>query len=296
VTIAVYLPLLLPLLVSAIARWAADRVRPGAAVRGLVAAAVAGAALSVWSLTLLTLTLFDDLPRFHAPAGTDFPEPVPDAVGLFALAALAGGAVRLTLDLRHRADAVRRLRAPGRPENGLVVADWAAPLAVAVPGRPGHVLVTSGMLRLLGAPERRAVLAHERAHLRHRHHLAVSAVAAAAAVNPLLRPVRETVTYLVERWADEEAATTVGDRGLVARAVARAALATVPAALGGLGAPGGLGVHGGVIVRRVGALGRPPVGKARRLLTASAVTIALCLLAGGHATRDFVELLRLWLA
>ena len=289
-TVAVYLPLLLPLLVSAIAWRAGDRVRPGAAVRGLVGAAVTTAALSIWSLVLLALTLFDDLPAFREPAGSHLPEPVPDAVAVLALAALAGAAVQLGRDLRRRAGTVRRLRGPEPPEDGLVVADWAAPLAVAVPGRPGHVLVTSGMLRLLDAPERRAVLAHERAHLRHRHHLAVSAAAAAAAVNPLLRPAREAVTYLVERWADEDAAADVGDRRLVARAVARAALATAGEPIGTA-----LAVSGGVVVRRVGALRRPPARNAGRLLVAAAVAVALCLLTGGEATAGFVEVLRAWL-
>jgi hypothetical protein len=47
-----------------------------------------------------------------------------------------------------------------RAAAGLVVADWEAPLAV--PGRPGHVLVTRGMLRLIEPAERRAVFAHKR--------------------------------------------------------------------------------------------------------------------------------------
>jgi hypothetical protein len=145
------------------------------------------------------------------------------------------------------------------------------------------------MLRLLDASERRAVLAHEQAHLRHNHHLAVSVAGAAAAVNPLLRPAASAVTYLVERWADEDAATVVGDRGLVARAVARAALGVPPPGVSGLG------LHGGVVVRRVRALRRPPAGNAGRLLAASATAIALGLFAGSHATSDFVEMLRAWL-
>jgi Zn-dependent protease with chaperone function len=293
VTAVVYLPLLLPVLVSLAARWAADRGRPALAVKGLVAAASVSAALSLWSLVLLALTLFDDVPPWRAlgaTPGLHLPKPVPDAVAALALGGLGWAAVRLGRDLRHRADTVRRLREAGTPSAGLVVADWNSPLAVAVPGRPGHVLVTSGMLRVLGPDERRAVLAHERAHLSHRHHRAVSAAAAAAAVNPLLVPVRTAVTYLVERWADEEAAAVVDDRGLVARAVARAALATTGEPL----APA-LGVHGGVIVRRVSALRRPPTGGGGLLPLAALAAAAVCLLAGGDATTDFVEVARAWL-
>jgi Zn-dependent protease with chaperone function len=223
VTVEIYLPLLLPVLVAVGARWTAEHARPAVAVRGLVTAAVVAAIASVWSLIMLAMTGLDDLPPL---AGRDRSQPVPDAIAVLAIGALAWGTVRLLRDVHRRHDTARRLRAAGAPSDGLVVADWTAPLAVAVPGRPGHLLVTTGMLRGLDAHERRAVLAHERAHLQHRHHLAVAWVAAAASVNPLLRPVRETVTYLVERWADEEAATAVADRGLVARAVARAALAT----------------------------------------------------------------------
>lgn len=295
-TIFVYVPLLLPLLVALAARGLADRARPRVAVLGLVAAAVLTAAGSVWSLLLLVLTLFDDLPSMVALAsrpGAHLPEPVPDQVALGAWALLLWALVRLARDLHRRRDAVRRLRNAGPAAGGVVVADWAEPLAVAVPGRPGEVLVTTGMLRVLDAAERRAVLAHERAHLTHRHHLAVLLAGAAAAVNPLLRPVRETVGYLVERWADEEAAAAVGDRDLVARAVARAALATAeptPAAA--------LGMHGGAIVRRVRALQGPAPATGRRLLAVLAAATAVafaCVLATTLATADFFTVLTTWL-
>lgn len=292
-TVAVYLPFLLPLLVAGAARYA-DRARPRAAVPGLVAAAVLSAAATLWSLLLLFLTLFDDLPSMIAAdtrAGMRLPEPVPDWVAVTALVLLVIALIRVERDLRFRHTAARRLRNAGPAAGGVVVADWSEPLAVAVPGRPGEILLTTGMLRVLTAEERRAVLAHERAHLTHRHHMAVLLTSAAAAVNPLLRPAKDAVTYLVERWADEEAATGVGDRDLVARAVARAALATAshPAP-----APA-LGMHGGVIVCRVRALHSPPPASARwQLALLSAVAIA-CLLLETTATVSFVDTLRAWL-
>jgi Zn-dependent protease with chaperone function len=296
-TLAVYLPLLLPLLVALAARSVAERARPPAAVLGLVSAAVLTAAGSVWSLLLLVLTLFDDLPSMIAANVRNdmrLPEPVPDQVALTALALLVWAAVRLTRDLYRRRDTVRRLRNAGPAADGVVVADWSEPLAIAVPGRPGEVLLTTGMIRVLGAAERRAVVAHERAHLAHRHHLAVQLAGAAAAVNPLLRPVRDTVGYLVERWADEEAARVVGDRDLVARAVARAALATAqptPATA--------LGMHGGVIVRRVRALQVPPPTSGRRrllaILAGATSVILVCALAAALATADFFAVLQAWL-
>lgn len=88
------------------------------------------------------------------------------------------------------------------------------------------------MLAALQPAERRVLLAHERAHLAHRHALLVHAVTLAAVANPLLMPVRTTVTYLVERWADEYAAEAVDDRDTTARALARAAVAAYRPACG----------------------------------------------------------------
>jgi Zn-dependent protease with chaperone function len=254
--IAIYLPLLLAFFLALVARRFPTRGTPALAAYGLVAASVIAVASSTWSLVLLALTLLDDVPPLAAldeRAVPELPEPVPGVVALTAAVVLAWGIVRLIVDLRRRLDTHRRLRTAGTARAGLVVADWQAPLAVAVPGRPGHLLVTTGMLRLLDADERRVVFAHERAHLAHRHHRLVAVAAAAAAVNPLLVPARDAVAYLVERWADEDAAAAVGDRDLAARAVARAALATV--------APGSaLGMHGGVALHRVRALApvQPP--------------------------------------
>ncbi|WP_433291838.1 M56 family metallopeptidase [Actinoplanes sp. CA-030573] len=292
-TLAVYLPLLLPVLVAWAARHATDRGRPRAAVPSLVAAAVLTAAASIWSLLLLVLTLFDDLPAMAAlksRAGMHPPEPVPDGVAVLAAAALCLVLISVARDVHVRRAAAARLRHAGPNAGGLVVADWAEPLAVAVPGRPGEVLLTTGMLKVLDASERRAVLAHERAHLAHRHHVAVLLASAAAAVNPLLRPARDAVAYLVERWADEEAASGVGDRDLVARAVARAALATA----GYPARSAALGVHGGAIARRVRALQRPQPGAARWQPALPAMVGIACLALDASATAQFVDVLRAW--
>jgi hypothetical protein len=294
VTVAVYLPLLLPFLVALAAHRLADRARPRAAVLGLVSASVLTATASVWSLLLLVLTLFDDLPTMvalNSRTGMHLPEPVPDAVAVTAAVVLAACLVNLARDVHHRRGTARRLRNAGPAAGGVVVADWAEPLAVAVPGRPGQILLTTGMLKVLDAEERRAVLAHERAHLAHRHHIAVMLTSAAAAVNPLLRPARDAVTYLVERWADEEAATGLGNRDLVARAVARAALATA-----GYRTPApALGVHGGVIVRRVKALHRPAPETPRWFLALPAAAVVACLALEANATLDFLSVVNAWL-
>ena len=134
-----------------------------------------------------------------------------------------------------------------------VVADD-IPSAYAVGARRGRIVVTTAMLEALSPAEQRVLLAHEEAHLRHRHNLVVVAIRIAAAANPMLRPVVGVVTQAVEQAADEHAAVVVGDRALAARSVARAA--TVRRAR--LRATGRLAVNGGDVPNRVRSLLAPP--------------------------------------
>jgi Peptidase family M48 len=291
--VAIYLPLLLALPLMLVAPRMAARGAPGPAARALTAVALVAAVSSTWSLILLALTLFDDLPPLSAldeDPSLKLPEPVPGPVALVAALVLAWGGIRLITDVRRRVGTHRRLRDVGKPQAGLVIADWTQPMAVAVPGRPGHLLVTTGILRLLDSDERRVLFAHERAHLTHRHHRLMFAAGAAAAVNPLLVPVRGAVAFLVERWADEDAATAVGDRDLTAQAVARAALATLKPA-----PPMALGIHGGTAVDRVQALSEPAPAARRRRLVGPVLIGAGCLTAIAVATVEFVALARAWL-
>ncbi|MGN6556444.1 MAG: M56 family metallopeptidase [Solirubrobacterales bacterium] len=108
----------------------------------------------------------------------------------------------------------------------LVVIEEAQPSAVAVPGRPGRIVVSRSLLQALSPSERRVLLAHERAHLDAGHHWHRSAVALAIAANPLLAPLAGAITYATERWADERAAAELGDRRRTAGALARVALLT----------------------------------------------------------------------
>ncbi|WP_238009151.1 M56 family metallopeptidase [Dactylosporangium sp. AC04546] len=293
--LAVYLPLLLPVLLAAAARPLATTAAPERAARALAAAALLAATVSTVSLVLLALTLLDDLPMLEARehiAPYPLPEPVPGPVALAAAAALAWAGWRCVANLRRSRAATRDLVAAGTAHDGLLVADLPEAHAVAVPagtGRPGHVLVTAGLLRLLDRTERAAVLAHEEAHLRHRHHRTVAAAAAAAAVNPLLRPVARVVTLLVERSADEAAATAVGDRGVVARAIAKVALS------GGGRPAGGLAAGGSDVTRRVAALTRPTGGRSHRATAGVAAVVITSAAAGGAAVADFVAVARAWL-
>jgi Zn-dependent protease with chaperone function len=101
-----------------------------------------------------------------------------------------------------------------------VMVDHPRAAAYCLPGRQRHrrIVVTTGALRTLGAPQLRAVVAHEQAHLRGRHHLVLLAVhtfALAFPGVPLFRYARSEVAALVEMRADDVAARQHGRVALV---------------------------------------------------------------------------------
>ena len=105
---------------------------------------------------------------------------------------------------------------------GLVITAWPEP-PHAIAGFPGRVVIGAPVLAALDPHHRRALLAHENAHLAARHHVYLQLVEVATAANPILRPVRRAVRLSTERWADEIAADQVGDRRVVAAAIVAAA-------------------------------------------------------------------------
>ncbi|GAA3214529.1 M48 family metalloprotease [Dactylosporangium siamense] len=295
-TFLVYLPLLLPVALALIARLLPAGARPELAARVLATCGVLTAAVSTGCLALLALTALDDLPAMEVrerTAAFPLPEPVPGAVAVGAGLLLVAAAWSVVRDLRRRRAVVADLHAAGAPHDGLLVADWTEPHAVAVPpagaGGPGHILVTSGLLRLIDAAEWRAVAAHERAHLRRRHHRTVALATTAAAVNPLLRPVAGAVALLVERSADEDAVAAVGDRHMVARAIAKVALA-------GGSRTGTLGAGGSDVVRRVAALTRPVTQGSWAGLALAAAIVLGSASAGVAALADFVRVALIWIS
>jgi Zn-dependent protease with chaperone function len=106
---------------------------------------------------------------------------------------------------------------------GLVVMDDTQPFAYAVPGWPGRIVVSRGLLRDLDGQGRRAVLTHEQTHLSERHDLHQLVTAVSTSLNPILFRSSAALRLACERRADEVAARAVGDRRAVARAIATAA-------------------------------------------------------------------------
>lgn len=99
-------------------------------------------------------------------------------------------------------------------------------LAVAVPGRRPEILLSSALERALTPDQLRAVLAHEYAHLCHRHGLAVRIAELNALCLPRWIPagaaLRRATMLLVELIADDVAASQAG-AGTLAGALSRIA-------------------------------------------------------------------------
>ncbi|MEV4252524.1 M56 family metallopeptidase [Spirillospora sp. NPDC049652] len=147
-------------------------------------------------------------------------EPVPAVAGVPAMLAFGYTCAVTARVIGRNAVAVRRAR---RLNRGVLESD--VPLALAVPGRRGGVLVSRGLLHSLTGPELAIVFRHEQSHLRHAHHRYLLVAGLTAAVTPLLRPLAARLRLALERWADEDTAQATGDRILVARTIAKVSLA-----------------------------------------------------------------------
>jgi hypothetical protein len=217
---------------------------------------------------------------------------LPDAVQALALVlvlaclvAVTGRAIRSIHTLIQADRAVKQLHPGG---GDLVVVEDDVPTAYSVACWRGRIVVSTSMLSALSAPERRALLAHEASHLRHRHHLYIHLAALAAAGNPLLRRTAQQVTRDVERWADEDAATEVGSRQLAARSLARAALVRLHRQQ-----QPGLAAADSHVTERVRALLEPAPTTRRRIAVLLVVTAVLCW-AGAIAAAEWAHQLILF--
>ncbi|MFE5730277.1 M56 family metallopeptidase [Streptomyces sp. NPDC056528] len=264
----VFLPLVLPLTAWPVARLAEQRLHPRTATRLLAAVAGVSAVCSTLCLGLLVIVGTAQLPGNPLPDGWSDPDvraavPYDGVAGRAAIPALLVVLVSCAVAALRQARVRRRAAGAlaGLPPTSVAVLPDRTPYAYALPGGRGHgpgrgrgrVVVSTGMLAGLGSAERRALFAHERAHLHARHHRYLLTVHLAARAHPFLRPLRTAVAYTAERWADEEAAAEVGSRRTVARAIGRAALLAPRAPAATLPALAAVGP----VPRRVAALMRP---------------------------------------
>lgn len=307
--LAVYLPLLFPALAALGARPLTERLEPRLATWILTVGSVVLAIGSTAVLGLLTLAAVVRIPLVASAGGFSGQvlgrgDPTAWIVGLLAAVLLAAAVTAATRMVWRRVRALftAALEAACFPgSDRLVVLDEPAADAFAMPGLPGRIVVSTGMLTALDDGERAVLLAHERSHLRSHHYLFTATVQLAAAANPLLRSAATAVTYTVERWADEHAATVIGDRRRVARTVGKAALAAksgtsrsrLPGAALGLLGRDRARTAAGPVPRRVAALLAPPPRSQALALLGVAVVLAATALCTLEAVQDLHELLKL---
>jgi Zn-dependent protease with chaperone function len=113
---------------------------------------------------------------------------------------------------------------------GATVLPYDVPAAYCLPGRRPRIVVSEAAVRELAPEELAAVLAHERAHIAGRHHLALAGAAAFHSVFPLLplaRQVRDQTALLLEMIADDRTLRAHSD-GALATAMYAMATARAP--------------------------------------------------------------------
>lgn len=217
-------PLVVAVIVAIIASCAHRRLRPSASA--MLLAAVMGITLvaAVPSLLVASAGFVAHPPAFagglawcHEVFGV---HPYVDPwLGAASTAWFAAAAFRLTRVRRawHRFHEAH--------DGAMEVVDDDVPYAFTMPGAGGRVLVSTGLIAALEPAQFAVVVAHERAHARHRHDRYVLLGDIATAIVPPLAPVRRRLRFELERWADESAVRHAdGNRSQVAHTLAQVAL------------------------------------------------------------------------
>jgi len=184
-------------------------------------------------------------------------------------------AAELVVASRRRREQLEVLALVGRRDEalGAVVVEHNTAAAYCLPGRRRRIVLTTAALQALDADQLQAVLAHEQAHLRGRHHLVTSGARALARGFPWVPAFRYAaaeVDRLVEMLADD-AATRRCDRWTVATALVALAEAQAPRAALAAGGPTALAR----VRRLVGPAA--PLGVARSTAIVTVVAAALFL-------------------
>jgi Zn-dependent protease with chaperone function len=141
---------------------------------------------------------------------------------------------------RHRREHAALVTATGRPgdEPDVAIVDHDAPAVYCLPCGRHQIVISAGALAALTPEQFRAVLAHERAHLRRRHHVILAlatALARAFPLVPLLGQARPQLAVLAEMAADDAAIRRHRRDDLAAALVALATAGALPATLAASG-------------------------------------------------------------
>lgn len=234
------------------APWARRAPRLAIAAWQAVAASVllslvaAGAALSIsfqhvrGDLARLLDLCAENLKHGYAsPGGTAAAALGVTAAALLTARTLWCGVWATRSDRRERTAlvAVIDLVARNNVSPGAQVLDHGEPYAFCIGGKRRRLVVTTALLDTLGPEELRAVLAHEEAHLRQRHHVALlvcrTLFGTLSPFFPVFRRAMAHVRLYAEFSADDSARRHVGARPL---RTALATLACAPAPSGALAA------------------------------------------------------------
>jgi Zn-dependent protease with chaperone function len=227
----------------------------------VLAALLIGVTLAVPTLPISTrlATLLDACwlairEQYSTPGGATVA-----SVGVLLVVAVLGRlgfslAVEVLSAFCRRREQRRRLMivAPSDPSTGVLVVPHATSAVYCLPGRPGVVVCTSAAVAALDGRQLRAVLAHERAHLRSRHDMILTAAAGLQTGFPFVPAftlARAELARLVEMQADD-AAVASDDRRVLASALLRLAEGAVPAVA--------MGAGGRTALARMRRLARPP--------------------------------------
>lgn len=157
---------------------------------------------------------------------------------------------------RHRRRQLDTLALIGRqaPDLDALIVDHDSAAAYCLPGRGRQIVLTSAALAALDPDQLQAVLAHERAHLRGRHHLVLAGAQGMQRAFPTVacfRHAQRNVVRLVEMLADDQAGRRCARLTIAAALVALAA-SSVPSAALSAGGPTAL-----ARVQRLAAPARP---------------------------------------
>jgi bla regulator protein blaR1 len=182
---------------------------------------------------------------------------------------------RLLVDLLDTAE--RHGELPAEVPAGLRVLDGPLPFAYCLPGRSPRVVLSGGALKILDAGQVAAVIAHEQAHLRHRHDVVMESFTAFYRAVP--RPLRSraplnAVHLLLEMVADDAARRRTGAEPL-RTALELLSDAVSPDAPAELGDPPAAASAAGVAADRRRRLDRLAVCDPRSLTVTLTAVVAL---------------------
>lgn len=220
---SIVLPLLAALSLAGALTAVHRRLAPERSARVLTASVVLILAAAIPTVLILGMSFLTHLPLVGNSLQwcselVGVHDDVPAWLGLPAIAVIVAGTIRGARVYVMHQRLVEHLST--EPE----LTPHEQPFAVTLPGRGGHIIVSTGLVDLLDQRELDVVMAHELTHARHRHDRYLLVAKLATATMPPLRPLATRIEFSLERWADEAAAAACGSRELVAHTLAKVAI------------------------------------------------------------------------